>query len=233
MMTHTAEQINEWSNSWTTLPIEEYFAKRPPKLSATGEHGNVPPVNQEVHLKATSQTKIPGRNSFLVDLGSMVSVIGKDTEQEMKATSDKYGYETQYIKRSSRLNINGVGAGSAPCDFEVIAPIAVHFAEQEATKESFRANVATGSGASLPAILGSNSMCEKDSVIVLRKGKEMLVFPGPGGYKIEWSPGTKMLPMKNAPSGHLVVLCDEFEKLPKSKDAKESIAFWTDHSNKE
>ena len=151
----------------------------------------------------------------------------------MKTTSDKYGYETQYIKRSSRLNINGVGAGSAPCDFEVIAPIAVHFAEQDATKESFRANVATGSGASLPAILGSNSMCEKDSVIVLRKGKEMLVFPGPGGYKIEWSPGTKMLPMKNAPSGHLVVLCDEFEKLPKSKDAKESIAFWTDHSNKE
>ena len=47
-------------------------------------------------------------------------------------------------------------------------------------------------------------MQEKDSVLILRKGKEMIAFPGPGGYKIEWSLGTKLLPMTRPkwPSGH-------------------------------
>ena len=56
-------------------------------------------------------------------------------------------------------------------------------------------------------------MQEKGAVIVLRKGKEFLAFPGPGGYKIEWSPGTRLLPMTTAPSGHLVVPCDHFDSV--------------------
>ena len=56
-------------------------------------------------------------------------------------------------------------------------------------------------------------MQEKDAVIVLRKGKEFLAFPGPGGYKIEWSPGTRLLPMTTSPSGHLVVHCDHVDRV--------------------
>ena len=66
-------------------------------------------------------------------------------------------------------------------------------------------------------------------VDILRKGKELLVFPGPGGYKIEWSPGTKLLPMVPAPSGHLVVPCDRFSELP-AKAATSQISFVTDHT---
>ena len=133
-------------------------------------------------------------------------------------------------KRKTRLNVNGVGTGSAPCEHEAVIPIAVQFEDQDATKESFRANVADACGADLPAILGSDSMQEKDSVLILRKGKPMLAFPGPAGYKIQWSPGTKLLPMVTAPSGHLVVLCDEFSKLPKGQAKSEQISFWTDQS---
>ena len=43
--------------------------------------------------------------------------------------------------------------------------------------DEYKTNIATGSGADLPAILGSASMQDKDSVIVLRKGKEFLAFP--------------------------------------------------------
>ena len=104
------------------------------------------------------------------------------------------------MPRRNRLWVNGVGAGAAKCDYETIAPIAVKFAEHEATRETFQANITEGVGENLPAILGLDSMQEKDSVIILRKGQEILAFPGPGGYKIEWSPGTKLLPMVNAPS---------------------------------
>jgi hypothetical protein len=106
----------------------------------------------------------------------------------------------------------------------------VKYDEQDAVKETYRANIAKGSGIDLPAILGLDSMKEKDSVIILREGKEMMVFPGPGGYKIEWSPGTKVLPMKHAPSGHLVVPCGKFGDLP-STSSTDHIAFWTDHTN--
>ncbi len=74
-------------------------------------------------------------------------------------------------------------------------------------------------------------MQDKDVVIMMRQGKEAIALPGPGGYKIEWSPGTKVLQMEHAPSGHLVVPCDKFSDV---KDgATESQAFWTDLTNPE
>ena len=70
-------------------------------------------------------------------------------------------------------------------------------------------------------------MQDKDVVLILRKGKEILAIPGKGGYRIEWSPGTKLLPMIPAPSGHLVVPCDEYSKI--QKNSAEARTFITDH----
>ena len=238
----TSKQLAEYSNSWSNLPPAEYFRQQNVTLNeATSAHGNVPsgpntaaPVEESVHLKSVSRTKLPGgKHSLLVDLGSRINVIGKNTEKEFADKSTANGLETTYIPRQQRLYINGVGTDSARCDHEAVIPIAVKFEEQEATKESYRANIADGCGENLPAILGSESMQEKDSVLILRKGKELIAFPGPGGYKIEWSPGTKLLPMVPAPSGHLVIPCDRFAELPKGKNNTEQISFWTDHSKSE
>ncbi len=242
----TATQLAEWSKSWSPLSPDEYFAQqeaRPELINdddATGElpdleAGEAPEAaDEDVHIKTVSRTKLPdGKNSLLVDLGSRVNVIGKDTEKEFAAAAAANGHYSTYIPRARRLHVNGVGSDAAICDFEVVSPIAVKFEEHAATKESYRANLAEGCGSKLPAILGSDSMQEKDSVIILRKGKEILAFPGPGGYKIQWSPGTKLLPMKPAPSGHLVVPCDRFEELTRNSGTTETIAFWTDHTNEE
>jgi len=78
--------------------------------------------------------------------------------------------------------------------------------------------------------LGADSMQEKDAVLILRQGKEFIAFPGPGGYKIEWSPGTKLLPMIPAPSGHLVIPCDRFAELPTTEpQVEQQLTFLTDH----
>jgi hypothetical protein len=166
----------------------------------------------------------------LVDLGAKINAIGKETEKEFAATAEEHGFETNYVPRRNRLWVNGVGAGAAKCDYEAIAPIAVKFAEHAATKETFQANITEGVGEHLPAILGLDSMQAKDSVIILRKGQEFMAFPGPGGYEIKWSPGTKLLPMEHAPSGHLVIPCDRFAELPSGSASAEQFAFWTDHS---
>ena len=54
----------------------------------------------------------------------------------------------------------------------------------------------------------------------------MAGFPGKGGYKIEWSPGTKLLPLETSPSGHLVIPCDSFQ----DAIVESSQTFVTDHT---
>jgi hypothetical protein len=79
-------------------------------------------------------------------------------------------------------------------------------------------------------------MQDKDAVIILRQGHEMLAFPGKGGYKIEWSPGTQLLPMIPAPSGHLVVPCDHFghaNASVSSDDFTKQADLYTDHTRPE
>ena len=115
-----------------------------------------------------------------------------------------------------------------PCDEKITLPIAVKYKDEPANRDTYTANIATGSGADLPAILGSDTMQAKDAVIIMRKGKEMMFFPGPGGYTISWSPGTKLLPMEAAPSGHMVIPCDKFAEA--SSSSGDQLAFITDHT---
>ena len=43
------------------------------------------------------------------------------------------------------------------------------------------------------------------------------MFPGPGGYKIEWAPGAQHFDLANAPPGHLVIPFGKCGKVPKAE----------------
>ena len=70
----------------------------------------------------------------------------------------------------------------------------------------------------------------KDAVLILRRGKPTLALPGPEGYQIEWSPGTKFIPLSAAPSGHLVIPSDLYHNA-RSTRTEDQLAFITDHTN--
>ena len=90
--------------------------------------------DQSLHIKATTRTKLgDGRLSLLVDLGSRINVIGSNTAQEFTNVCTAAGYDPKYSRRSRRLNVNGVGAGSAPCDEELDVPIAVAYNSKTVT----------------------------------------------------------------------------------------------------
>ena len=232
----TAEELKEWGSSWSMTSVEEYLRQKRDKAwwdqQAETQGSSRSHVDTTwTHLKTASKTKLPdGKLSMLVDLGSRINIIGENTEREFSLEAERHGHTTVYEKRKHRLNVNGVGSGSAPCDEEARLPIAVKFEDKAATMDEFKANIAKGSGVDLPAILGSQSMQDKDAVIPLRKGKEMIVFPGPGGYKIEWSPGSQLLPMVPSPSGHLVIPCDKYAEVDKNKNNDQALTFWTDHA---
>ena len=44
-------------------------------------------------------------------------------------------------------------------------------------------------------------------------GRNMLIFPGPGDVKMELPPGSLAIPLQKSPSGHLVMVIDDFENL--------------------
>ena len=74
--------------------------------------------------------------------------------------------------------------------------------------------VVGGSGSHLPIIVGLKTMSDNMGVLEICEGKERLAFPGPGGYKIEWSPGTVFMPLERACSGHLMMPLTAYDKLP-------------------
>ena len=77
--------------------------------------------------------------------------------------------------------IGGIGAGSSPCNQVDEVPIAVQYQEESATLDTYTTHVASGTAADSPAIWGLDSMQDKDAVLILRKGKETIAFPGLGG----------------------------------------------------
>ena len=76
----------------------------------------------------------------------------------------------------------------------------------------FETPVVKEPGDELPLILGLRSISEKQGVLETGDTKR-LSFPGPGGYTIQWSPGTSHFPLVPAPSGHLMMVVDAYDKI--------------------
>ena len=56
-------------------------------------------------------------------------------------------------------------------------------------------------------------MSKQNGELEMEPGNEFLTMPGPGGYTVNWSPGTVRYELERAPSGHLIQPCDAFTKL--------------------
>ena len=179
-------------------------------LDAWNKRGDTPGIEAaSVHLKQPGKTFMEdGGNSVLIDVGSNINIIGSNTSEKFVNAAAAAGRTTSFVTRP-RLNINGVGSGSAPADTAGTYDIACNY-QGRTQHDTFKANVVTGSGKDLPAILGLDSMQEKRAILILEKGEEKLVLPGPDPVRIHWPAGTKVLPLEKLPSGHLAMRCDKY-----------------------
>lgn len=125
--------------------------------------------------------------------------------------------------------IAGIGNGTITIEDQTSIPIAIPCIGKPSTLLSYEANVATGDKEDLPVILGSDTMQQEDAIVILRLGKEMVVFPGRGGYVIHASPGTKVHPMSIMNTGHLSLEVDHYETV--DGDEIDDAATTIDHRN--
>ena len=77
-------------------------------------------------------------------------------------------------------------------------------------------------------------MSRQNGVLEMAPGSEHLTLPGPGGYTINWSPGTVRYKLEKAISGHLLLPCDEFNKVSQETGGVEEprMTFYGTHGHK-
>ena len=112
---------------------------------------------------------------------------------------------------SNPLQIQGVGNGSQKCEWQMECPIAVPHHEGTAHKHTLTTPIVTGAGKDLPGLLGLKSL-EAQRAILDTSG-QTLISPGPGKVEISLPPGSLCIPLQKAPSGHLVMVLDAYQKI--------------------
>ena len=74
---------------------------------------------------------------------------------------------------------------------------------------NLNAPIVSGKGSDLPGLLGLQSL--EASRAVLDVGGRKLHLLGPGELQMTVPPGTRSIPLTKAPSGHLVMIIDDYE----------------------
>ena len=172
-------------------------------------------TNTEIATALHATTSLlGGRLGLIVDLGSWWNLWGKILCRQAAQTALRYGFAPQQRRLDRALQIQGVGEGTQTCEWQGTIHIAAPDEHGAASLHTFEAPIVGGSGENLPGLLRHKTICDKQGLIETAPGREMMSFPGPGGYKIEWSPGSRHFPLSLAPSGHLILPIDHYDRLP-------------------
>jgi hypothetical protein len=172
-----------------------------------------------------------GNHGLLVDPGAWSNLVGSNWAQNMAKKALKSGHTPTQERMDNPMTVSGVGTGSNKADWRVTIPIALEEDDGNVHVHKFSAPAVDKEGSDLPALLGLRSMLSMRAVLEMTEGEEYLTFPGPGGYKIEWSPGTKRHKLRRANAGHLILPCDGFDKVTETKGVEvKAKVFVTDRN---
>ena len=95
---------------------------------------------------------------------------------------------------------------------------------------SITAPIESGGGDDLPGLLGLKSLEQERAI--LDCGARMLHLVGKGDAQLQLPPGSLSIPLRKAPSGHLVMVIDEYDKVSEQKGcvAEASLQLHTESS---
>ena len=151
-----------------------------------------------------------GQLSMIVDPGAWTNLMGEDLARQLARRAVEAGHRPRQVLLERPLNVQGVGNGTQQCTHQVVTPIAVADDQGRVVLHSLTAPIVRGAGAQLPGLLGLRSL--ESLGAVLDMGRQELVLPGGGDRSESWPAGTTRIPLRKAPSGHLVMIIDEYER---------------------
>ena len=157
-----------------------------------------------------------GRLALVVDVGAWTNLTGSKFAREQASRAAAAGRKPSASKLAKPLRVQGVGSGTPETTWQCELPIAIPDGSGRAFDHIYTAPTLQGAGEDLPALLGMKTITEHEGVLECGRGKERLTFPGPGGYTINWALGALHMPLERAPSGHVVIPCDDFASVASS-----------------
>jgi hypothetical protein len=156
-----------------------------------------PAFHTQVRLK-------DGRESLLVDIGAVENLTGSLWVGRTSELAKQAGQGCSWQKLKKTLSVEGVGQQANHATEAVTMPICL----EDGMLGTFQSAVVEGS--ELPALFGLNSLAQQRAIIDTYH--RQLIFVGPGGYKIQLSPGSKTYKLHQAPTGHLLLPCTCWDK---------------------
>ena len=136
---------------------------------------------------------------LLVDTGAIDNLCGEHWAKRTAAAAKKSGKGSRTETLQQPVDVGGVGKHNQIAVDQIVVPVAF----ENGDTSVFRSPVITDSH--LPALLGLETLQKHGVLIDLRH--QRFIIPGPNGYQLMLSPGSKSLMMKKAISGHLLLPC--------------------------
>ena len=122
----------------------------------------------------------------------------------MAELAKKHNHGASFEKLDSPLAIDGVGKESSGCTQRGTVPIVL----SDGIPAVYKAPMIDNS--SVPALLGLNTMTKHRVLLDLAHNQYIMV--GQGGFELKLSPGSKVLDLVRAPTGHLMLPASEWSK---------------------
>ena len=154
-----------------------------------------------------SNTRLPdGRAGVLIDTGAWANLSGDRWANAAAELSQRAGKQASRQQLAKPISVQGVGNGSQQCTWQTTIPAAIRLADGSYTRMQYSSPSVPNSD--LPALLGLRTLINHGAIIDCRNRK--LYLCGPGDATIEPPPGTLVMDLEQAPSGHLILPISEY-----------------------
>lgn len=155
-------------------------------------------------------------DGLLVDCGAIGNLTGDGQQQRLSERAERAGFETTFKEMPRPLTVEGVGYGHQVAKRLACIPMTT----PDGTIGVYETPIIPNSN--IPSLLGLTTM-EKHRAILDITGQTYII-PGKGKVEYKLPKGSRVLHLKKAPSGHLLLPCDQWESLSISQeDAKTAI----------
>ena len=164
-----------------------------------------PPVYAWMNACYHTNVRLAKGEAMLVDCGAVGDLSGDKQIFRMAELARQHGHGTAYTPLRSIMNVDGVGKGSTECKQSAVVPVVT----ADGRLSTYTAPMITDS--EIPSLLGLNTMTKQRVLLDLVHDKYIMV--GAGGFELKLSPGSTVLDLKRAPTGHIMLPCSHWDKV--------------------
>ena len=137
--------------------------------------------------------------------------MGMKLARALSSKAISHGRHPTQERMTTPMNVKGVGNGSQQCSWKVTCPIATPTTTGRSTEGMITSPIVEGAGGDLPGLLGLRTIEQHRGII--DTGRREFIFAGQGDVQITVPPGSVRHPLEKAPSGHLVLVVDDFDNV--------------------